>query len=244
MRPLRPTPQRHLNVLFAAALSALVLVPSLPALAGTVDLDAPGRTEEDKDRDAYNKPIELFDFWGIKDGMKVIDLFPGGGYATQLLSMRVGPKGKVLAYASYDHEAFEKRMKPLNLANVEEVEIPYPDGFATLDKRLKELPAASFDAVITIRNYHDLKNPIEVLAELKRILRPGGTLGIVDSRTSKERDPDVCRINQATIVKEVTGAGFKLAATSEMMANPKDDYSRAFWNARWVVDQTTLRFVR
>jgi predicted methyltransferase len=217
---------------------------ALPALADGIDLEAPGRTEKDHDRDSYNKPIELFDFWGIKEGMTVMDLFPGGGYTTHLLSMLVGPKGKVLAYASYSHESFEKRMKPLNLKNVEETVIPYPDGFSELHTHLKKLPDASLDAVITIRNYHDLTNPDEVLVELRRILKPGGILGIADSRTTKGRDPDHCRIAEDVIVEEVTGAGFELSGTSQMLSNPKDDYNRSFWDARWIVDQACLKFVR
>ncbi len=223
---------------------AILILAAAPALAGRIDLKAPGRTEEDLDRDSYNKPIELFDFWGIKDGMKVMDLFPGNGYTTQLLSMRVGPKGKVLAYASYSHDEFEKRMKPLGLKNVEEVVIPYPDGFSTLHTHLKKLPDASYDAIVTIRNYHDLKNPDEVLAELRRILKPGGILGIADSRTTKGRDPDHCRIAEDVIISEVTGAGFKLQGSSQMLSNPKDDYDRSFWQARWIVDQSCLKFVR
>jgi predicted methyltransferase len=223
----------------------LALILTGAALAGALDLNAPGRTESDKDRDAYNKPAELFEFWGIREGMKVMDLFPGNGYATLLLSQAVGPRGKVLAYASYSHEAFEKRMKPLGLKNVEEHVLEYPKGFSELDKALASLPDASFDAVVTIRNYHDLKNPREVLAQLRRILKPGGVLGIVDSRTSSgKRDEDNCRIGEDVVIREVTAAGFALAGVSQMLSNPKDDYTKAFWDARWIVDQACLKFTR
>jgi predicted methyltransferase len=223
---------------------ALLALPALPAIANGIDLNAPGRTEQDLDRDSYNKPIELFEFWGIKEGMTVMDLFPGNGYTTHLLSMLVGPKGKVLAYASYSHEKFEERMKPLNLKNVEETVIPYPDGFSELHTHLKKLPDASLDAVITIRNYHDLTNPEEVLVELRRLLKPGGILGIADSRTTKGRDPDHCRIAEDVLIAEVTAGGFELDGTSDMLSNPKDDYNRSFWDARWIVDQSCLKFVR
>jgi predicted methyltransferase len=233
---------RPLRLTILAALACAWL--AAPALAGTIDLNAPGRTDEDHDRDAYNKPVELFAFWGIKDGMKVMDLFPGNGYTTQLLSMLVGPKGKVSAYASYDHEAFDKRMKPLGLANVEETVIDYKEGFKILDTYLAKLPAASFDAIITIRNYHDLKNPAAVLPELKRILKPGGILGITDSRTGSGRDEENHRIADDVIINEVLAAGFKLAGVSQLQSNPKDDYGKGFWMARWIVDQSCLKFVK
>jgi predicted methyltransferase len=223
----------------------LALIVGSAAGAGALDLNAPGRSDTDKDRDSYNKPAELFEFWGIREGMKVMDLFPGNGYATLLLSQAVGPQGKVLAYASYAHEAFEKRMKSLDLKNVEEHLMEYPKGFSELDRSLASLPAASFDAVITIRNYHDLKNPKEVLAQLRRILKPGGILGIADSRTwSGKRDEGNCRIGEDLIIREVSAAGFTLAGVSQMLSNPKDDYTKGFWDARWIVDQSCLKFTR
>jgi len=228
-----------LATLAAGALTAGALT------AGTLDLNAPGRTDSDKDRDSYNKPVELFEFWGLKDGMAVMDLFPGSGYTTQLIGQWVGPKGKVLAYASYNHDKFQERMSKTGLKNVEEMVLEYPKGFEELDKHLAKLPAASLDAVITIRNYHDLKNPREVLAELKRVLKPGGILGIADSRTwTGKRDEPNCRIGEDLIIREVTEAGFRLAGVSQMLSNPKDDYSKGFWDARWIVDQACLKFTR
>ena len=215
------------------------------AFALALDLNAKGRTDTDKDRDSYNKPAELFAFWGIKDGMRVMDLFPGNGYLTLLLSQAVGPKGKVIGFASYDHESFDKRFKPLGLANLEEVVMPEPQGFGSdLTKALAKLPAGSFDAVLTIRNYHDLQNPAEALGEIKRILKTGGTLGIIDSRTASGRDVPNHRIADDVIIREVLQAGFGLSGVSQMLSNPKDDYSKGYWDARWIIDQSCLKFTR
>ena len=227
-------------------LAAVLAIATAPPLgAATLDLNAKGRTDTDKDRDSYNKPVELMAFWGVKDGMKVMDLFPGNGYLTLLLSQSVGSKGKVVGFASYDHDAWQKRFQPLALPNVEEVVMPEPRGFGgDLAKALAKLPAGSFDAVLTIRNYHDLKNPAEALAEIKRILKSGGTLGIVDSRTTSGRDEANHRIADDVIVREVLAAGFSLAGISQMLSNPKDDYTKGFWDARWIVDQSCMKFTR
>ncbi|OLD65551.1 MAG: hypothetical protein AUI47_01780 [Acidobacteria bacterium 13_1_40CM_2_68_5] len=241
-------PESRARLLFPVALLiTLSLGPaaSPAASAGTIDLNAKGRTDTDKDRDAYNKPAELFAFWGIKDGMKVMDLFPGNGYVTLLLSQAVGPRGKVVGFASYDHENFDKRFKPLGLANVEEMPLPEPQGFGDdLLKAFEKIPAGSFDAVVTIRNYHDLKAPADALAQLKRVLKPGGILGIADSRAASGRDVDNHRIADDVIIREVTAAGFALAGVSQMLSNPKDDYTKGFWDARWIVDQSCLKFTR
>jgi predicted methyltransferase len=227
--------------LFVSAAAAAL---ALPLLAAGLNLNAPGRTDADHDRDAYNKPVELFEFWGIREGTRIMDLFPGDGYTTLLYSLAVGPKGKVLAFGSYDHETFEKRMKPLNFTNVDETVLKEPEGFTTLTKELAKIPAGSLDGVYTIRNYHDLKHPAEVLAELKRILKPGGVLGIADSRTTSGRDIDNHRIADDVIIREVTTAGFTLAGVSQMLSNGKDDYTKGFWNERFIVDQSCLKFTR
>ena len=123
--------------------------------------------------------------------------------------------------------------------------MPEPQGFGgDLAKALAKLPAGSFDAVLTIRNYHDLKNPAEALAEIKRLLKPGGTLGIIDSRTASGRDAENHRIADDVIVREVLAAGFSLAGISQMLSNPKDDYTKGFWDVRWIVDQSCLKFTR
>jgi predicted methyltransferase len=226
--------------LLLALAGALVALPA----AASLNLNAPGRTDADHDRDAYNRPVELFDYWGVHEGMRVMDLFPGDGYTTLLISQIVGPRGKVLAYGSYDHESFDKRMKPLGLPNVEETVMKEPECFVNLAGDLTKIPAGSIDAIVTIRNYHDLKKPAEVLAELKRILKPGGVLGIADSRTAAGRDDENHRIADDVIIREVTGAGFSLAGVSQMLSNPKDDYKKGFWQARWIVDQSCLKFTR
>jgi len=240
-----PLPTLRPGLLPAVLIAILATVAAPPARGATLDLNSKGRTDTDKDRDTYNKPAELLAFWGVKEGMNVMDLFPGNGYLTLLLDQAVGSKGKVVGFASYDHDAFEKRFGPLSLGNVEEVVMPEPQGFGgDLAKALARLPAGSFDAVLTIRNYHDMKNPAEALAELKRILKPGGTLGIIDSRTRSGRDTDNHRIADDVIIREVLAAGFNLAGISSMLSNPKDDYTKGYWDARWIVDQSCLKFTR
>jgi predicted methyltransferase len=83
-----------------------------------------------------------------------------------------------------------------------------------------------------------------VLAELKRILKRDGIFGVIDSRTTSGRDEPNHRIADDVIIREVQTAGFKLAALSHMLSNPKDDYGKGFWDARWIVDQSCLRFTR
>src|SRR5206468_4266056 len=97
-----------------ALMTAIALAVAM-LLAGTASAklnpSAPGRTAEERDRDVYNKPDELYAFWGIKEGNTVIDLIPGDGYNTYLLSQLVGPKGKVYAIGTYNFDKLEERLK-------------------------------------------------------------------------------------------------------------------------------------
>ena len=111
-------------------------------------------------------------------------------------------------------------------------------------ERLAKIPTGSLDAVVTIRNYHDIESPAGALAEIKRILKPGGVLGIADSRTAAGRDQKTHRIADDVIIREVTGAGFTLSAVSQMLANPKDDPTKGFWEERFIVDQSCLKFTK
>ena len=84
----------RLSILIHRTLPALLVVAMSAAAAAsvsaaTLDLNAKGRTDTDKDRDSYNKPVELMAVWGVRDGMKGMDLFPGNGYLTLLLSQAV-----------------------------------------------------------------------------------------------------------------------------------------------------------
>src|SRR4051794_9228071 len=72
--------------------ASIVLPPYVVAALGD-----PGRPKADRDRDAARKPGEVIAWAGIKPGMKVADLIPGGGYFTRIFSRVVGPKGHVYA---------------------------------------------------------------------------------------------------------------------------------------------------
>jgi predicted methyltransferase len=85
--------------LIAAALggfSAAFAAP--PSSAVTAAVASPDRPEADRARDAARKPAEVLAFFGFAPGNKLLDLFAGGGYYTEILSHLVGPKGHVTAH--------------------------------------------------------------------------------------------------------------------------------------------------
>ncbi len=225
----------------AAEPSAVALDPS--ALAD------PSRPESETVQDAHRKPIEVYEFFGIQPGQVVADVYASGGYNTHLLARLVGDAGSVYSVLEFygDQELFDgqlytgetltQRIRDAGLENVD------------LVMRMVEIPAASVDVAIAIRNYHDVGWTFEQwtreeqLGEFHRILKPGGTVGIVEVATPSEGWDDVAhRLNKQVVIDDFVGAGFELVGESDMLANPEDDHSVDGFPERWKADRYVLKF--
>lgn len=199
-------------------------------------LDDPTRPAQERERDAGSKPLEVYAFFGVQSGMTVLDLMPGGGYNTVILSKVVGDQGTV--YAGPDRRGrLAERLAAAPLANV------------TLIEGVDSIPADSLDVIVTVRNVHDLEargTAAEAYVSYLAALKPGGIFGVVDARTPKEGfDSETHRINQQTVIDHVTAAGFELVETSEMLANPNDDFGMSeSGGGRWSIDRMVLKFAK
>ena len=185
----------------------------------------PSRTEDDRYRDAGFKPLEVYGFFGVEPGMTVLDVMTGGGYNMHVLSLLVGDQGKVIAMPGpwyEDEESFgrpkarlEERVQAGNLANVE-----IRPWWAGLEDN-------SLDVIVTVRNYHDLgeaPDRIAVLPDWMRALKPGGVVGVVDAHTPSGLDEENHRIEEQLVIDEISGAGFELVGSSDILYNPDDTY--------------------
>jgi predicted methyltransferase len=113
-----------------------------------------------------------------------------------------------------------------------------------------EVPDASLDAVVIVRNYHDVEwvfeeySREETVAHLLRCLKPGGILGIVDVATDRPGwDEDTHRLNKSVVIEDFEKGGFELVETSDMLANPEDDHSvSGFQEGRYKMDRYLLKF--
>lgn len=215
--------------------------------------NAAGRPDADKERDAGRKPAEVLEFLGIGSGMTVVDLIAAAGYYTEVLSIAVGPSGKVYmqnSAASLTGErgertaaAIEERLANNRLRNVERL-TREPDDLG--------LPANSVDAVIIALEFHELyrsDNPnaaAEFLAEMRRVLKPGGVLGIIDHAGTPQYDPGpLHRALEAQVVADVQKAGLFAAASSRLLRNPDDDRSAGvFGPLRGATDRFLLKVIK
>ena len=215
----------------------------------------PNRRSADHDRDASRKPAEVLAFFGIEPGMTVLDLFSGGGYYSELISIVVGPEGKVIAhsnaaYLGFVGDEFEERYADDRLANVEVL---------MAENNELELTADSFDAVTVILAYHDIYyadpenswpkiDGPKLLAELYKGLKPGGLLGVVDhyaeAGSPRETGNSVHRIDPGIVISELEIAGFVLDDKSQVLRNMDDDYSKIVFNPelRGKTDRFVLLF--
>jgi len=210
----------------------------------------PSRPKRDVAADALRAPAATLAFAGVKPGMNVVELFPGGGYFTRMLSDVVGPSGHVLSVENAGWKsavkADQEMLATLNPANVTlDVE---PFG------QLKLAPGAA-DLFWITQNYHDLKiaeyGAVD-LAQFNRqvfaALKPGGVYLVLDHQANPgittAEIAKLHRVEKATVIAEVTAAGFRLAGEGKFLARASDDHTKPIFDLKGQTDQYALKFVK
>jgi predicted methyltransferase len=188
----------------------------------------PSRSDDDRYRDGGFKPLEVYGFFGVEEGMTVGDLWASRLYNTHVLAHMVGDEGHVLAIVSPGDEVSERSMARAKAA-YEERNSTGRLSNVKLVGSLSQVPDNSLDMLITVRNYHDLGEKDARIAFLPRALRalkPGGIFGVVDAHTDKpdERDESVHRINADLTIEEITSGGFEYVGSSDVLRNPDDTF--------------------
>lgn len=233
----------------AAGIAAPATAPPADAINRAI-LNDPGRPEEERKQDAARKALDVYAWLGIRPGMAVVDMFCSGGYNTFLLSKVVGDSGKVYGVFEFyaDKEAFDGQLYKVD-ALTERVEENGLDNVELLIK-MDELPANAVDAMVVVRNYHDVEwvfdglTRKEVVASFLRAMKPGGVVGIVDVATDRKGwDDDTHRLNKQVVIDDFTAGGFRFVGESDMLANPDDNHSIAgFKEGRYNMDRYLLKF--
>lgn len=238
--------RRH--ALFAALAFATPLAaqakPARPVAVAIADAVAdPGRPAEDKVRDDLRKPAELLAFAGVRPGMKIGELLPGGGYFTRIFAHAVGPRGKVYAWLpAAVPEKYVTRFEP----------VPKAYANVTLQRGNAFSAPEPLDLVWTSQNYHDLYlrggTAASTNAAVFQALRPGGVYLIVDHRgnagTGTSEAETLHRIEQARVISDVEKAGFVLAGESMVLRRADDDHTAKVFELHDRTDQFVLKFVK
>ena len=205
-------------------------------------LAADHRSAENRARDAYRHPKQTLLFFGIRPGMKVVEVWPGAGWYTEILAPLLRDAGTYYAatpapdpgseFITKQSQSFRDKLNG-RLDLYGRVEL------TTLAPGADEIAAPnSVDMVLTFRNVHNWMAQDwapQAFAAMYRVLKPGGVLGVVDHRGRADvpQDPKAKSgyVNEDYAIKMIEAAGFKLVAKSEINANPNDtkDYPQGVW---------------
>jgi predicted methyltransferase len=263
-----------------AAVTAAAAVVTVPAVLQAAHHDPLGdalagaqRSDENRARDAWRHPRETLEFFGFRAELTVVEIYPGGGWYTEILAPAVRGKGKLIAahygentgseYRTNSHREFVAKLAA-EPASYDEVEIT---AYDPADGKGLTAPASA-DLIVTFRNLHGLAraNTLDRFFEdAFAALKPGGMLGVVQHRAPEGFEPaDGSKgyLPQSLVIARGEAAGFRLDASSEINANPKDtaDHPEGVWTlppalrlgdtdrekylAIGESDRMTLRFVK
>ena len=230
---------------------------------------APTRTPANTVRDTFRHPAETLAFFGVKPGDTVVELWPGAGWYTEILAPLAKAGGGTL-YAAGPWEKGLNRIKEKQAADAGTYGAVKLAEFPSAGAGPK-VPDGSADVVLTFRNVHNWRfggtdGTAAAFKQIFAMLKPGGTLGVVDHRLPEEMDSALEEksgyMKRSSIVGFAEAAGFKLVGESDVNANPKDthDYEKGVWTlppvltlgdtdrAKYVAigesDRMTLKFVK
>lgn len=211
------------------------------ALAAAID--APTRTEANRARDKYRHPYETLTFFGVQPDDTVVEIWPGGGWYTEILAPYLASGGgKLIAAAPEWGRSGLDKLKAANPSLYGSITVA---DFPVFDGKAPEIPDNSVDVVLTFRNVHNWRMgykrddkadySAEAFRQIYAMLKPGGVLGVVDHRlpesASEERERTSGYLKVSTVKRLAEQAGFQLAGSSEVNANPKDtaDWPDGVW---------------
>ena len=201
------------------------------------------RSEQNKSRDIHRNPRETLEFFGIESNMTVVEVWPSGGWYTEILAPYLNDEGQYIS-ASFDFNsdsAFVQRVAKIFLGKLEKRPDLYGNvkhGVLMLPDRVEVADPGSVDLVLTFRNIHNwMARGQERIAieSFYEMLKPGGILGVVEHRGDESVPQDPASksgyVNQSYMIEIAEEAGFILDASSEINANPLDtkNHSEGVW---------------
>jgi predicted methyltransferase len=246
--------------------------PSDAAVAGAADMEStesgadalaailamPHRSDENKARDPQRHPAETLAFFGVEPNHTVVELWPGGGWYTEILGPYLKDAGQLIVtvfdsngpeeyYGTKQARAMAERFSSQADLYGAAKTVTIPADVEIADGKVANLvikpfelaPEGSVDVVLTFRNSHgwyrtDAQELIYGAAF--KALAPGGVFGVVQHRAPQGADPKETSakgyLPEEAVITAAKAVGFELAESSEINANPKDtaDHPDGVWN--------------
>lgn len=203
------------------------------------------RSAANLDRDVHRHPIETLEFFEVEPDMTVVEIWPGGGWYSEILAPYLKENGQFYAahFAQSETRNYyvnSRKEYAQRVANDPAFDAVVMTEFAPSASN-EIAPAGSADRVLTFRNLHNWymgggeDGVKEAFATFYKTLKPGGILGVVDHRLPEAR-PDTHMdssgyMKQSLAVDAAEAAGFEFVGASEINANSEDtaDYPRGVW---------------
>jgi ubiquinone/menaquinone biosynthesis C-methylase UbiE len=157
-------------------------------------------------RAVYDARFALLDVLSLRPGMSVADIGAGSGFFARLIAERVAPSGQVyavdIAESLVEHMA--KTADEMGVHNFHAI---------LGGERTPRLDSNSVEAVYIMDAYHHFAYPAEMLAEIKRALRPGGELLLIEYERIPGVTPrgrlEMLRAGKDVFRREFIEAGFE-----------------------------------
>lgn len=168
---------------------------------------------DDPGREALQKPDEVVRLLHLLPGMVIADVGAGTGYFESRLSRAVGPQGEVWAVEIDPALVGQMRSRFAQ------------EGLSNVQARLAEpddpgLPEQSLDRILLVDTWHHMRNRGPLAEKLRRALKPGGRLLLVDyTLEAPVGPPTQMRLAPETVVQELEAAGFSAQLEHESLPN-------------------------
>jgi predicted methyltransferase len=205
-----------------------------PTIAAAVA--SPDRNADNVKLDEGRKPAEVLQFFGLKPGMHVLDLFGGNAYWAEIMAPVVGPTGHDTVWEPTQFYSDKTKASfaafQAKHANVSIVSSPF---------EAPDLPKDYADFVILNDNYHDTywqsekygipkMDPNAFLKAVYASMKPGGVIAVIDHVASPNDDTRATveklhRIDPNVVKSDFKRAGFVFVKSSNLLRNPADDHS-------------------
>lgn len=230
-------------VFFTLLMTSIVL--SAQSTSSDLERIINGEHRSDKNiaRNTFRHPQQTLEFFGVRPDMTVVELWPGGGWYTEILAPYLAAEGQLIAahfdadsgveYYQKSRQSFDKKMAENPIYSKVQT-INFNPGVTDLS-----MHNGQADAVLTFRSLHNWLGAEKldaVLSDVYGMLKPGGVFGVVEHRADGKADIDPRAkkgyVNQGYAIQRIEAAGFKLVDISEINANPKDtaDHPDGVWN--------------
>lgn len=203
------------------------------------------RSPDDLARDQHSKPFAVANFIAVQPGWRVLDLFAGDGYYSEVFARAVGANGEVVLHNSHATKVSPGRLKHrLGAISYQTGKSQHWPNIRVVEADLTDLTLANnqFDLVLLAKVYHDAyyqANGWQLHAEplfnlIHRLLKPGGILAVIDHHAEPESGAShaqtLHRIEDQFAIQDISQRGFTLLAQSDMLLNAQDNLQRSVFH--------------